>query len=75
MTTQINIDTKSQLAKLIATENIQVQHNKVQTASFDTLNRILTLPVSFTTAAMADACAEPLSAVTLIVKNLLVNVI
>jgi hypothetical protein len=45
MTTQINIDTKSQLAKLIATENIQVQHNKVQTASFDTLNRILTLPV------------------------------
>jgi len=45
MTTQINIDTKSQLAKLIATENIQVQHNKVKTASFDTVNRILTLPV------------------------------
>jgi len=45
MTTQINIDTKSQLAKLIATENIEVQHNKVKTASFDTLNRILTLPI------------------------------
>ena len=43
MTTQININTKSQLAKLIATENLTVQHNNVQTASFDTLNRILTL--------------------------------
>jgi len=45
MTTQININTKSQLAKLIATENLTVQHNNVQTASFDTLNRILTLPI------------------------------
>lgn len=45
MTTQINIDTKSQLAKLIATENISIQHNQVRTASFDTLNRILTLPI------------------------------
>ena len=43
--TIINLDTKSQLAKLIATENIDVQHNKVKTASFDTLNRILTLPL------------------------------
>ena len=40
----IKLDTKSQLAKLIATENIEVQHNNVKTASFDTLNRILTLP-------------------------------
>ena len=45
MTTQININTKSQLAKLIATENLTVQHNNVKTASFDTLNRILTLPI------------------------------
>src|SRR6056300_845639 len=45
MTTQINIDTKSQLAKLIATENISIQHNQVKTASFDTVNRILTLPI------------------------------
>jgi len=45
MTTQINIDTKSQLAKLIATENIIIQHNQVKTASFDTVNRILTLPI------------------------------
>jgi len=49
MTTQknkkLNIDIKSQLAKLIATENVQVEHNAVKTASFDTLNRILTLPI------------------------------
>jgi hypothetical protein len=44
-TQTINFDTKSNLAKLIATENISVQHNKVKTASFDTKNRILTLPV------------------------------
>jgi hypothetical protein len=42
---KINFDIKSQLAKLIATENIQVQHNAVKTASFDTVNRILTLPI------------------------------
>jgi len=35
-TQTINLDSKSILAKLIATENIQVQHNKVKTASFDT---------------------------------------
>ncbi len=44
-TKQINFGTKSQLAKLIASENITVQHNQVKTASFDTLNRILTLPI------------------------------
>ena len=44
-TQTINLDTKSVLAKLIATENIQVQHNKVKTASFDTKHRVLTLPV------------------------------
>jgi len=43
--TKINFDTKSQLAKLIATENITIQHNQVKTASFDTVNRILTLPI------------------------------
>src|SRR5210317_238661 len=44
-TQTINLDTKSVLAKLIATENLSVQHNKVKTASFDTKNRVLTLPV------------------------------
>ena len=43
--TMINIDVKSQLAKLIASENLTVQHNAVKTASFDTLNRVLTLPI------------------------------
>ena len=39
----INFDAKSQLAKLIATENIDIQHNNVKTASFDVVNRVLTL--------------------------------
>ena len=43
--TMINLDVKSNLAKLIATENITVQHNKVQTASFDVKSRVLTLPI------------------------------
>jgi hypothetical protein len=36
---------KSQLAKLMATENLTVQHRKMQTAMFDTKNRILYLPI------------------------------
>ena len=36
---------KSQLAKLLATENIEVQENQVQTASFDVVNRVLTIPI------------------------------
>ena len=39
------IETKSLLAKLLATENLTVEHRKVDTASFDTKNRILTLPL------------------------------
>jgi len=46
MTTQnINLNIKSNLAKLLATENITVQHNNVKTASFDVKNRVLTLPI------------------------------
>ena len=41
----INLDVKGYLAKLIATENIIIQHNKVSTASFDVKNRVLTLPI------------------------------
>jgi hypothetical protein len=36
---------KSGLAKLMATENLTVQHAKVPTASFDPKNRILTCPI------------------------------
>jgi len=43
--TKLNFTTKSQLAKLLATENIIVEQNQVRTASFDTLNRILTIPI------------------------------
>ena len=39
------VQTKSQLAKLLATENIEVQENAVKTASFDVKNRILTIPI------------------------------
>ena len=40
-----NTMNKSQLAKLLATENIEVQENAVQTASFDVVNRVLTIPI------------------------------
>ena len=43
--TMLNLDVKGYLAKLIATENIIIQHNKVKTASFDVKNRVLTLPI------------------------------
>jgi hypothetical protein len=42
----ISFEVKSQLAKLLATENITMQHNPAaKTASFDIKNRHLTLPV------------------------------
>jgi len=40
----LNLEVKSNLAKLLATENITIQHNQVPTASFDVKNRVLTLP-------------------------------
>ena len=45
MTQKGTIKNKSQLAKLLATENIEVQENQVQTASFDVKDRILTIPI------------------------------
>ena len=36
---------KSQLAKLMATENLRVEHQKIRTAKFDPKNRILYLPI------------------------------
>ena len=41
----MNLEVKSNLAKLLANENITIQHNNVKTASFDVKNRVLTLPV------------------------------
>ena len=38
-------ESKSQLAKLMATENVDVQHQKISTAKFDPKNRVLYLPI------------------------------
>lgn len=46
MSTAVNVSSKSQLAKLLATENITVQHvASAQTAAFDVKSRTLILPV------------------------------
>jgi hypothetical protein len=41
----INRQVKSTLAKLLATENLTVEHSNVRTASFDVQNRVLSLPI------------------------------
>lgn len=41
----VNKSVKGQLAKLMATENLVVEHCADQTASFDVVNRILRLPI------------------------------
>jgi hypothetical protein len=42
----VNIEAKNLLAKLLASENIWIQHRKdAETASFDLVNRILTFPM------------------------------
>ena len=43
--TNINNNAKSYLAKLLATENISVEHKKVKTAYFDVKSRLLVLPI------------------------------
>ena len=44
-TNKINKNAKSNLAKLLATENISVEHKKVPTAYFDVKSRLLVLPI------------------------------
>ena len=41
----VNQEVKGTLAKLLATENLTVEHLKVTTASFDVNNRVLILPI------------------------------
>ena len=41
----VNYEIKSQLAKLLATEDLIVENRNAQTASFDVENRVLTLPM------------------------------
>jgi Kyanoviridae peptidase len=45
VTSQVNVEAKNHLARLLATENIWIQHRNVLTASFDTVSRILTFPI------------------------------
>ena len=39
------VEQKSLLAKLMAAENISVEHKKIPTAAFDVKNRVLYLPI------------------------------
>jgi hypothetical protein len=39
------LETKSLLAKLMATENLQIEQRKVETAMFNTKTRVLTVPI------------------------------
>lgn len=41
----MSFDSKSQLARLLATENILVEHRRCQTATFDNVNRVLVIPI------------------------------
>ena len=41
----VNHEVKGTLARLLATENLIIEHKKVPTASFDVLRRVLTLPI------------------------------
>ena len=44
MNNVVSIESKSSLAKLMATEDLAVEHKTVNTASFDVKRRVLTLP-------------------------------
>ena len=41
----VNHEVKGTLAKLLATENLIIEHKKVPTACFDVQRRVLTLPI------------------------------
>ena len=45
MTMTVRHEIKSQLAKLLATEDLVVEHKKVETACFNVHTRVLTLPM------------------------------
>ena len=40
----VSIEIKGNLARLLATENLIIEHKSVETASFDVVGRVLTLP-------------------------------
>ena len=41
----VNTEVKGTLAKLLATENLRVEHRKISTAAFDVDKRVLILPI------------------------------
>ena len=41
----VNHEVKGNLARLLATENLVIEHKQVSTASFDVVNRVLVLPL------------------------------
>ena len=41
----VKIESKEKLAKLLAIEDLDIQHQQVETAMFDITNRILILPI------------------------------
>jgi hypothetical protein len=45
MPVAVNVEAKNLLAKLLASENIWIQHRKIETACFDMVKRILTFPM------------------------------
>ena len=40
----VKVESKETLAKLLAVEDLDIQHQQVQTAMFDVQNRVLILP-------------------------------
>ncbi len=54
---------KSYLAKLLATEDIVVEHRQVSTAQFDVRSRVLTLPMWEKARQLYMICWSPTSAV------------
>tara|TARA_B100001250_G_scaffold221940_1_gene190340 strand:- start:299 stop:2458 length:2160 start_codon:yes stop_codon:yes gene_type:complete len=50
----VNSEVKGTLARLLATENLTVEHRKVSTASFDVNNRVLVLPIWDASATVYD---------------------
>ena len=51
---QTNLEVKGTLAKLLATEDLVVEHRPVETAQFDVDRRVLTLPIWDTTSNIID---------------------
>ena len=41
----LNMEVKGNLARLLATENLVVEHRNVETAMFNVIDRVLTLPM------------------------------